>query len=95
MPEFIDNGLNGYLTMESLPYHDPHETVTGERMAEDNLHITRLRDELVGRMHWMQHHPDETLAMGRAARQTILNGWTWKQQTEHVARMWREMLNSR
>ena len=34
----------------------------------------------------------EVEAMGLAARQTILDGWTWARQSEHYAAMWMECL---
>lgn len=40
-------------------------------------------DAFVERLKWCRRNPDETRAMGAAARQTILRNWTWTQRAEN------------
>lgn len=99
MPDFIRPGVNGHLTRAELPYSPPLAAVHTSsprsadlRVAEEATDDAALRDELAGWMGWFRDHAKETEAMGRVARETVLAGWTWAQQVEHVAAMWREVL---
>lgn len=94
MPEFI-TPANGFLTVETLPYHGPEESVdadTLEQLARDGKRIGRLIEELIERMIWFRDHREQTLEMGRAARATVLADWTWTRQVEHVRQMWLKVL---
>lgn len=35
-------------------------------------------DEYIEKINWMKNHPKETEKMGKEARKTVLDGWTWK-----------------
>ena len=91
MPDFIVDGVNGYLTRAALPYRMPELNI---HMADDEYFGRRaaLQAELTGRMREMAVDPAKTRTMGAAARQTVLDGWTWAHQVEHVRKMWGDML---
>jgi glycosyltransferase involved in cell wall biosynthesis len=94
MPEFIQNGYNGWLLTRTLPYHGP-EPVEGwptETLVADARDTDALRDALVDRMRWFADHPGDTIHMGRAARACVLADWTWERQVAHVATMWDAVL---
>lgn len=67
MPEFIQDGVNGFL-------------------------VDRDVDALTEKLVWCREHPDAVAAMGLQARQTVLEGWQWSQQVEHVKKCWRDVL---
>jgi glycosyltransferase involved in cell wall biosynthesis len=54
--------------------------------------IERSVEALVEKLIWAKDHPDEVLEMGRQARKTILESWTWALQVDHVRTMWRDAL---
>jgi glycosyltransferase involved in cell wall biosynthesis len=68
MPEFIRDGVNGYLT---------------ERTVES---LTDALSQLAARP------IEEVEAMGRAARATILDDWTWQKRAVNYAEMWERCL---
>lgn len=68
MPEFIRNGLNGYLT---------ERTVDGLAAALAELARKPL---------------EEVEQLGRAARATILDDWTWAKRAPAYAEMWERCL---
>jgi glycosyltransferase involved in cell wall biosynthesis len=89
MPEFIVDGRNGILLQQTLPYLQPGPDLPGEPAQQ---RIEALTEEIA---HWMRTLSEDaarTAAMGRNARDTVLDGWTWAQQTAAVARMWFEVL---
>lgn len=96
MPEFIRPGWNGILTEHRLPrVPGPAKAplpMTPEETAAVHLGEAALCRELAMHMRWFQDHVDETLLMGRHARQSVEADWTWGRQVEHVARMWTEIL---
>ena len=51
-------------------------------------------EAMAEKLAWCRDHPKDTEEMGRAARKTILSGWTWEQNVEYVRTMWREVLNA-
>lgn len=67
MPEFVQDGVNGFLVQRSV--------------ASLTVALAALRDNM-----------DATILMGQRARQTVLDGWTWRRQAEGYRRMWWEVL---
>jgi glycosyltransferase involved in cell wall biosynthesis len=94
MPSFIVNGVNGYLTDATLPYVWPGVDVTPDIAQQVADGRAALQKELAQRMREMAANPERTRAMGLAARQTVLDGWTWEHQVKLVAPMWSEVLNA-
>lgn len=96
MPEFIEPQWNGILTQQTLPrVPGPAKAplpMTPEQTAAVMKGQDALCQELATHMRWFRTHPDETIAMGRQARQTIEAEWTWARQVAHVAHMWTEVL---
>jgi glycosyltransferase involved in cell wall biosynthesis len=93
MPEFIERWQNGYLTVATLPHRWPDDI---PQMSDEVYQVQRelLAQELSLTMRSMAKNPGHTRQMGHAARQTVLNGWTWAHQVHHVATMWREVLGA-
>ena len=54
--------------------------------------VERDAEALADRLAWMKDHPAEVAELGDEARDTILRDWTWSQQVDHVAAMWRAVL---
>jgi glycosyltransferase involved in cell wall biosynthesis len=71
MPEFIRDGVNGYLT---------ERTVDGLAAALSSLAARPI---------------EEVEAMGKAARATIIDDWTWKKRAVAYAEMWEKCLGVR
>lgn len=94
MPEFIRNGHNGWLLTQTLPYHGPVPDGgwPPDVLVADAQQTDQLRDALVERLRWYKDHPAEVLGMGQRARETVLAGWTWATQVQHVAAMWDQVL---
>jgi glycosyltransferase involved in cell wall biosynthesis len=89
MPEFISNGVNGFLTAP-LPGREQGRAPVNEDMP--------AVEQLIGELeHFFRHlagSPAEVSRMGDAARETVLNHWTWEKQVAHVAWMWQSVLES-
>lgn len=68
MPEFIEHGVNGFLTERTV------ESLAG--------YLALLASEPI----------EEVEAMGRAARDTVLADWTWRQRSIAYAEMWERCL---
>ena len=67
MPEFIEDGVNGFLVDRKLKHY-----------IEKLEYLNKNRDHLV--------------EMGKNARKTIEEGWTWKHQAENYRTMFKEIL---
>lgn len=63
MPEFIEDGKNGFLIEEKEP--------------------TKRFEEYIKKVKWLRNNREKAKAMGLRARQTILDGWTWKHAMEY------------
>lgn len=90
MPEFIAGGWNGRLLPE-LAHRWPNSLLgpTEQDLADNRAH---LQHALTAFMSEFADDPENTRRMGLNARQTVLEGWTWAQQVQHVATMWTEVL---
>ena len=49
-------------------------------------------DAYVEKIEYFKNNRDELIRMGRNARKSILNGWTWKEQSENYRTMFRTIL---
>ena len=54
--------------------------------------VERDVDAYVERLRWAKDHLGEVEAMGRAARWTVLDEWSWRRQSEWVRTLWRAAL---
>lgn len=106
MPEVIREGENGVLVGRSLvpdPFRpwiaalvEPHPEALPAfaRWPADEIRDRRegVVSEMAAALTRMRDDPAGTARMGRAARQTILDGWTWDHQRPAVAAMWTAVL---
>ena len=90
MPEFIVPGVNGILT-GPLPGRESGRSPVSEEMRA----VDQLIEELEFAFRFCLEHPDRVAAMGEAARETVLSGWTWERQVGHVDWMWTQCLDPR
>ena len=90
MPEFIKHGVNGWM-VDGL---EPFGLDLGPQPAREVNHTdrTRLIFDYADALVWAAEHRGIVHAMGRAARRTVLDAWTWEMQARHYATMWNEVL---
>jgi len=88
MIEFIGSGVNGFF-LPPLPGREEGRAPLPSEAPEVGL----LSDAMVELMEWFRDRPDETREMGRRARESILEEWTWEKQVLRVAKFWREVLD--
>ena len=50
--------------------------------------MPRVVDAYAERLRWAKEHRDEVEAVGHAAREEILAGWTWQEQAANYRAMW-------
>ncbi len=50
-------------------------------------------EEYTDKLWWMRRNSEKAKKMGAAARQTVLDGWTWKHAMERERKMLREILS--
>ena len=67
MPEFIEDGVNGFLV-------DKHV----------NAYVEKIN--------WLRDNRARLVEMGQNARKTVEEGWTWRVQSDHWRRMFKEVL---
>lgn len=101
MPDFIVDDVNGILVGRDLvpvPFRPwIKELVECQpSLMLDALELITRREKLIDEIRCalieMHERPDWTRRLGEQARQTVLDGWTWKQQVQHVAQMWHDVL---
>jgi len=51
-------------------------------------------DTLVSNLDYLLENPDEAIAMGERARETVLDGYTWDSRSESVVEIYSEILKS-
>jgi glycosyltransferase involved in cell wall biosynthesis len=67
MPEFIEDGVNGFL-------------------------VERKLSAYIDKLNYLNNNRDHLIEMGKNARKTIEEGWTWKIQAENYRKMFKEIL---
>ena len=50
------------------------------------------REGLADALNGLKHDVPRVIEMGKAARRTVDDGWTWAQQARAYGQMWRECL---
>lgn len=90
MPEFIEHGVNGWMVDGLEPFGFGRGPMPDR--AVNHPDRNRLIFDYADAMVWADDRRDAVREMGRAARQTVLAGWTWEKQAEHYRVMWNEVL---
>ena len=57
--------------------------------------VERKIEAYVEKIKWFRENRDKMIEMGNNARQTVLDGWTWKRQAENYRNMFRICLQKR
>lgn len=57
--------------------------------------VDRKITSYVNRLKWFKRNRRKTWEMGQKARETVLNGWTWKHSMEYERKALRSVLNGR
>ena len=108
MPEFIQDGENGYLVgrcampdpfrpwIGALAVPNPDDLPEWARWPQKTIEARRevLIEEIFMRLTELREKPVLRAQLGHAARQTVLDDWTWERQVSHVATMWRDVLDA-
>ena len=55
--------------------------------------VPRKVEAYVEKIKYFKENRDELIRMGKNARKTVLEGWTWKLQSENYRKMFREIFN--
>jgi glycosyltransferase involved in cell wall biosynthesis len=57
--------------------------------------VDRDIQQYVDKIRWFRTYPERLVQMGQNARKTVLEGWTWKIQSENYRKMFREILKGK
>jgi glycosyltransferase involved in cell wall biosynthesis len=57
--------------------------------------VERNIKQYVDKIRWFRTYPEKLIEMGENARKTVLEGWTWKVQSENYRNMFREILRNK
>ncbi len=90
MPEFIEQGVNGWMIEGLEPFGFGRGPMPGR--AVDQPDKTRLIFDYADQIIAAAKQRDVVHEMGRAARRTVLADWTWEAQAENYRTMWAEVL---
>ncbi len=60
--------------------------------GENGFLVEPTVDAFAERLFWCREHPDQVRAMGDAARQTVVDHWTWKRRAQVYAQLFEAAL---
>ena len=107
MPEFIQHNHNGFLVgqriaprpfrpwVAALVVPNPNELPEFAQWPDDVIRERRsaLVSQIRRSVEWLMDNRHACVEIGRNARHTVLDAWTWERQVAHVAEMWRDVLS--
>lgn len=53
--------------------------------------VERRIEDYIEKLKWLQSNRDKLIKMGQRARETVLKGWCWSQQSENYRKMFRDI----
>ncbi len=90
MPEFIEDGFNGWL-LGGLPPHGFDRGAQPEAPVE-HADLPELIEDYANTLLWAAENRLRVRDMGKAAQVTVRANWTWEKQAEHYRIMWNSVL---